>query len=189
MTSVRDESLDGSPLPSRSSPMRPIHHLLTVFAAGTVLTTGAACGGSHHVTYEPPPIPFDQPDVALRDVRLRGIGILGGALDVEMKVYNPNGYDLQSPRVNYRVLLDDVELANGFTDLSITVPSHDSAVVRLPAAFSYAGVRQAGRSLVNMGAAPYRVLGRITVGTPYGRLTFPYDRAGNFSTLNAPMPR
>jgi LEA14-like dessication related protein len=169
--------------------MRHFIRALTVLAAGTVLTTGVSCGGSSRPVVSAPPIPFDEPEVALRNVRVRGVGILGGALDVEMRVYNPNSYDLESPRVKYRVLLDDVEVANGFTDLSVIVPSRDSAIVRLPAAFTFAGVRGAGRVLMNTGVAPYRVLGRITVGTPYGRLTFPYDRAGNFSTLNAPIPR
>lgn len=166
--------------------MRHLARVLPIFAAGTMLATGVGCGGSHHTTVSAPVIPFDQPEVALRDMRVRGVGILGGALDVEMRVYNPNAYDLEAPRVNYRVYLDDVEVANGFTDLSVVIPSRDSAIVRLPAAFTYSGVRQAGRVLVNTGAAPFRVLGRITVGTPYGRLTFPYDRAGSFSTLHVP---
>jgi LEA14-like dessication related protein len=164
------------------------HHvpLRVILTAGALLSAGAGCGssGGSHTSNEPP-IPFDQPQVSLRDVRLRGVGLLGGALDVEMRVYNPNDYALESPRVNYRVYLDDVELATGFTDLNVVVPSRDSATVRLPASLSYAGLRRAGRSLLNSGAAPYRVLGRITVGTPYGRLSFPYDRAGNFATLNA----
>jgi LEA14-like dessication related protein len=156
-----------------------------MLAAATLVAVAVGCrsGGGTAA----PPIPFDQPEVALRDVRLRGVGLLGGALDVEMRVYNPNGYDLAAPRVDYRIYVQDVQVATGMTDLSVVVPSRDSAVVRLPASFSYAALGSAGRRLLNAGAAPYRVLGRITVGTPYGRLSFPYDRVGNFSTLNVPV--
>ena len=157
--------------------------LVTLCAAGALL----ACG--NHTTVYTPPVPFDQPQVALRDVRLRGVGVTGGALDLELRVYNPNDYDLVAPRVNYRVLLEDTKLAEGLTDLDIIVPSRDSATVRVPASFSYFSVGRAGRTMLQSGAAPYRVLGRITVGTPYGRLSFPYDRAGTFATMNAAIPR
>ena len=141
-----------------------------------------ACGGSSRPAE--PPIPFTQPDVALRNVQLRGIGLTGGELDLELQVMNPNGYALVDPRVSYRVYLRDVEVASGFTDLSLTVAEGDSAVVRVPASVGYMALQRAGRTLIGgTGAAPYRVLGRITVGTPYGRRTFPYDRVGRFATI------
>jgi LEA14-like dessication related protein len=160
---------------------------LRALPAALLLAT-AACGGSGH-RVEEPTIPFQRPAVALRDVRLRGAGILGGAAELELRVHNPNDYDLTQPRVRYRVLLDDVEVATGFTDLDVTVPAEDSVVVKLPATFNYARLGRAGRLVANTGSAPYRVLGRIHVGTPYGRLSFPYDRVGQFAPMSARLPR
>ena len=168
--------------------MRHRRRPFATLAALGLIAAGLACG-RNRIESATPAIPFDPPEVALRDVRLRGVGITGGALDLELRVYNPNDYQLTAPRVNYRVLVDRQELATGFTDLDVVVPSRDSATVRVPASFSYLSMGRAGRSLMNSGAAPYRVLGRITVGTPYGRLSFPYDRAGNFATLNAGLQR
>ncbi|HEX6537298.1 MAG TPA: LEA type 2 family protein [Gemmatimonadaceae bacterium] len=158
--------------------MRPLLHSFT--AVALVATLG--CGSSGP---SPEPVPFEQPVVALRHVRLRGVGLRGGALEVEMGVYNPNDYDLVSPRVHYRVYVGDAEVASGLTDLNVVLPSRDSTVVRIPASVGYGAMRRAGRELLGTGAAPYRVLGRITVGTPYGRLSFPYDRAGQFSPMSA----
>jgi LEA14-like dessication related protein len=168
--------------------MRPFTRLSIVMAAPVLLAALAACGSSGNRS-SAPPVPFDQPSVALRDVRLRGAGMTGGALDLQLRVYNPNDYDLEAPRVNYRVWLDTVQIAQGFADVDVTVPAGDSASVTVPATVGYAGLRRAGIALAGSGAAPYRVLGRITVGTPYGRLSFPYDRAGRFSTMNAALPR
>ena len=165
-------------------PFRPTPRPPRALPAALLFATLAACGGgrrTHRV--EEPSIPFDRPSVALRDVRLSGAGLLGGAAEIQLRVHNPNDYDLTEPRVNYRVLLDDVEIATGLTDLDVTVPAEDSVTVKLPATFSYRGLGRAGRLVANTGAAPYRVLGRIIVGTPHGRLSFPYDRAGQFSTL------
>lgn len=157
-------------------------------AAATMLLAG--CGGSSGGSAPaPPPIPFDQPEVALRDVHVRGIGLTGGSVDVTLRVYNPNDYDLTAPRVGYRVLVGDALVARGLMDLDVVVPSHDSATVRIPASFGYGALGRAGREMLDTGSAPYRVLGRITVGTPYGRLSFPYDRVGNFAPLGAALSR
>lgn len=166
--------------------MRRLVRSLAILATGTLLAASQGCGSSGG---NAPPVPFDEPEVALRDVRLRGVGLTGGELDVELRVYNPNDYALRAPRVRYRVLLDTVQVARGITDLDVTVAGGDSAVVRLPATVSYLGLGRAGRALLNTGAARYRVLGRITVGTPYGRLSFPYDRVGTFSALSASAGR
>ena len=168
--------------------MRIVPAILRALTPALLLAAAAACGGRAN-RVEQPSFPFERPAVALRDVRLRGAGLRGGAAEIELRVHNPNAYDLTSPRVNYRVLLEDVEVATGFTDLDVTVPAEDSVVVKLPATFSYLGMGRAGRVFVNNGAAPYRVLGRIAVSTPHGRVSFPYDRAGHFSPMNARLPR
>jgi hypothetical protein len=168
--------------------MRNVPALLRALTPAVLLAAAAACGGRAHRAEEPS-FPFERPPVALRDVRLRGAGLRGGAAEIELRVHNPNAYDLTSPRVNYRVLLDDVEVATGLTDLGVTVPAEDSLVVKLPANFSYLAMGRAGRVFVNNGAAPYRVLGDIWVSTPHGRVSFPYDRAGQFSPLSARLPR
>ena len=153
----------------------------TIVVTTSLLVAGAGCGSSSRSSG--PPVPFDQPAVALRDVRVRGVGLLGGELEILLQVYNANAYDLVNPRVRYSVFVDTVLLATGLTDVTQTLPARDSTQVRVPATFRYTGMSRAGRVMMGTGAAPYRVLGRITVGTPYGRLTFPYDRAGRFSTI------
>ena len=168
--------------------MRAHVRFLRPLPAFVLLALAAACGSSGNRP-SAPPVPFDQPTVALENVRLRGAGLAGGALDLRLRVYNPNDYDLRAPRVSYRVWLDTVQVAEGFADVDVTVLAGDSASVTVPATVAYAGLRRAGIALAGTGAAPYRVIGRITVGTPYGRLSFPYDRAGRFATLNASIGR
>ncbi len=166
--------------------MRATIHSITTLTLGSLLVAGAtACGGSSRENSAPTPVPFYQPDVALRGARISGVGLTGGAMEIEIRVYNPNDYDLLSPRVSYRVLVDGKHVADGLADPDVVLPAHDSAFVRLPATFSYSSVGSAGRALMDRGAIGYRVLGRMTVGTPYGRFWFPYDRAGHFASLSA----
>jgi LEA14-like dessication related protein len=153
--------------------------LVVVFAAAAAISC-ASGGGSRN-----PPPPFYRPNVSLRDVKLGGVGLTGGSLDVLINVYNPNAYELATPRVAYRVYVDSLPIARGIYDSDVVLVSGDSAKLHIPATIAYTAIGQAGRALLNTGSVNYRVVGNITVGTPYGRYTFPYDRAGWFSSLSA----
>jgi LEA14-like dessication related protein len=127
---------------------------------------------------------FKNPEVHLKDVRLRGVGVSGGQLDVLLSVYNPNHYRLDATRVTYTVNMagDSVHIADGSMDNRFSVNEGDSAVVTLPVTFTYAGLGAAGRSLLNTGAVNYHVLGNVTVGSPVGNFTVPYSSTGRFTT-------
>jgi LEA14-like dessication related protein len=126
---------------------------------------------------------FAEPVVTLRDVKLQGIGMTGGSFDVVLSVYNPNGYRLDASQLNYNLFVDTLRFANGTLNQQFTVQEKDSTIVRVPVNFSYAGVGEAGRQLLNTGSVNYRVNGDVTVATPVGSFKVPYDRTGRFSTL------
>ena len=127
---------------------------------------------------------FAEPVVTLKDVRLNGIGLTGGSMDVVLNVYNPNHFRLDATKLNYTVLVDSVQFATGTLDRNFTVQEKDSTAVTIPVSFTYAGVGQAGRQLLNTGSVNYRVRGDVTVGTVIGNFTVPYDRTGRFSALS-----
>jgi hypothetical protein len=162
--------------------MRP---LTTTLAVAAIALT-AACGGSSAPGPYVPPVPFDEPIVGIRDVRLAGAGLTGGSMDIVVSVYNPNDYAVQTPRLSYHLLVDTTRVADGTYDALLEVPPRDSAQIRLPATFSYLSMRNAGRGAAAVGTVSYRMVGRISVGTPYGRLSAPYDRIGRFAALSIP---
>ena len=126
---------------------------------------------------------FAEPTVTLRDVKLQGIGLTGGSFDVILSVYNPNGYRLDADQINYNLFVDSLRFANGTLNQRFTVQEKDSTLVTVPISFSYAGVGEAGRQLLNTGSVNYRVNGYVNVATPVGSFKVPYDRTGRFSTL------
>ena len=126
---------------------------------------------------------FDTPVVSFKDVRVNGLGLQGGSVDVLLNVYNPNHYGLSAQRMDYQVLVDSVPLGTGAITQSFGVRGGDSTEVRLPVTFSYAGLGSAGRALLARGVVNYRVLGNITVGTPIGNFTRPFDRVGQFNSI------
>lgn len=145
--------------------------------AASALIIGAGCSALGRAA-------FENPVVNLRDVKVRGVGLTGGSLDVLLSVYNPNHYRLDATRLTYRVNLagDSVTVATGALDSRFTVQENDSTTVTIPVSFTYAGIGAAGRSILNTGAVDYHVLGDVTVGSPVGNFTVPYSSTGRFTT-------
>jgi LEA14-like dessication related protein len=131
---------------------------------------------------------FEPPEVRFKDLSVRGLGLDGGSLDVVLSVYNPNGYRLDATRLTYRLMVDSVPLGQGALDSRFVVQERESTTVRLPINFTYSGLGAAGRQLLRSGAVNYRVLGDVTVNTPLGNFTRPYDRTGQFTTFSGSRP-
>ena len=126
---------------------------------------------------------FKEPVVTYKDAVITGLGVSGGSLEVVLNVYNPNSFRLDGTALTYRISVDSVPFGSGtFTDRFV-VQEGDSTQVKLPLSFTYAGVGQAGRQLIQMGSVQYTVSGEITVGTPIGNFTRPYSGKGRLSTL------
>jgi len=127
---------------------------------------------------------FREPSVTLRDVRVVGLGVSGGTLDVVLGVYNPNNYRLDAGRMTYRVFVgDSVGLAAGVLDTRQTVQAKDSTIVHVPVVFAYSGLGVAARQLLMTGAVNYRVTGDVTVASGVGNRRVPFSAAGRYSTV------
>lgn len=127
---------------------------------------------------------FKEPIVHFQDARITGLGLGGGSLEVKLSVYNPNKFKLDGTRLTYNVLVDSVTFGSGALVDRFTVQEKDSTIVTLPLQFTYSGVGEAGRQLMNTGSVNYRVMGNVTVSTRLGNFTRPYDQTGRFSTLS-----
>lgn len=127
---------------------------------------------------------FKQPIVNFNDLQVEGIGTKGGTVDVVLSVYNPNGYRLDATQLTYKLLVDTTAVGDGIYNTKFTVQSGDSAIVHLPVNLSYSGLAAAAKQLKEKGSVNYRVIGDVTVATPVGNFTKPYDQTGRFSTLS-----
>jgi LEA14-like dessication related protein len=147
---------------------------------GVVVTAAAVAVGCSALGRQA----FQQPIVHLQDVRVNGLGLTGGNLDVKLSVYNPNGYRMDATRMSYNVVVgDSVKFASGTVDNRFTVNSNDSSIVTIPVNFTYSGIGAAGRQLINTGGVNYHVDGDVTVGTVVGNFTVPYSSTGRFNAV------
>ena len=128
---------------------------------------------------------FQNPDVKVQDVRVTGIGLTGGQLDVLVNVANPNDFRLDATHMTYKLLVDTVTFADGTVNQTFTVEGGKTAQFHIPVSFTYSGIGAAGRSLLNTGAVPYTVSGVVTVGTVIGNFNVPYKTQGRLTTFGA----
>jgi LEA14-like dessication related protein len=126
---------------------------------------------------------FREPVVTYKDALITGLGLAGGSLEVQLTVYNPNSFRLDGTGITYRIAVDSIPFGSGSLSDRFTVQEGDSTTVRLPLSFTYAGVGQAGRQLIQTGSVQYTVSGDITVGTPLGSFTRPYSGRGRLTTV------
>ena len=123
---------------------------------------------------------FTQPDVSFRGVGIRGIGVEGADLEVQLNIYNPNGYSLGASQLRYRLLVDSLELGSGAIDSAFTVPKRDSAIVRLPVRLGFRVLQRLGPQLLRGGEIPYRLMGDVTLKSFVGTFARQFNEAGRF---------
>jgi len=127
---------------------------------------------------------FREPVVDFRNVQINGLGVSGGQLDLILGVYNPNSFNLEATRFTYRLMMaDSLPVATGELNERFVVQEGDTSIVRIPVSFTYAGLGRAASELLRSGTVNYRVLGDVTVATPLGNFTRPYDQRGTFTPL------
>ena len=124
---------------------------------------------------------FSDPVVDFRGLSIQSLGLTGGALEVRLGVYNPNGFALDATRLTYNLMLDSVQFGSGELNNRLTIQEKDTTIVRIPIDFSYRGVGEAGRQLIQTGTVRYQIRGDITVGTPIGNFTRPYSGSGRYA--------
>ena len=147
-----------------------------MFAAvlATAFTTGCATLGMAR---------FKEPVVNFHDLKVEGVGLTGGTLDVVLSIYNPNGFKLDATKLTYNLMIDTTALGSGTYGHHFAVQSGDSTFVTLPVSLNYSGLAAAGRQMIGKGSVNYRVTGDVTVATPLGNFTRPYDQTGRFTTF------
>ena len=122
---------------------------------------------------------FSTPRVEFRGADIRNVGLGGGALDVVLRLHNPNPYSLTATGARYRLFAgDSMQLGQGSTGDTVTVPAGDSADVRLPVELSWQALGRAASGAMRDGQVAYRVQGEVDVRTPVGTRTVPIDARG-----------
>jgi LEA14-like dessication related protein len=127
---------------------------------------------------------FAPPIVAVRDVRLTGIGVQGGHIDVKISIYNPNDYRLDARAIHYRMFVDTLQLAEGTIDEHLELRPRDSIVTKVPVTFGLRQVMTAGTELTKTGTLPFRLTGDLLILTALGSVHREFEELGTYDGVN-----
>ena len=133
---------------------------------------------------------FATPTVALKNVRMKAVGIQGGSLDIILDVFNPNDYRLDATRLTYNLYVDDtLKIAFGEIKKTVTLEPHKQNEVVIPVNFSLQELVKASQVLSKTGGVDYKVTGEVTAATPAASFTRSYLGRGHFDDIGSLRPR
>jgi LEA14-like dessication related protein len=111
---------------------------------------------------------FTEPDVALQEIDITGIGLTGGTFDLVFDVYNPNDYRIRSTRLEVGIDLQGTHFGDALLDRPLDLsPTHHSRVV-VPVRFEWAGIGAGAKALVTRQSVAYGITGAVLLETPLG---------------------
>lgn len=160
--------------------MKPLRPLRPFVLTLLVFTTGCASLGRRA---------FVEPEVALREVQIAGIGLTGGTLHLLLDVTNPNSYLLRTLRIETAIDLDRTPFGTAVLDETVAFPADSTMTIEVPLQFTWEGVGAGARSLLRHGAVPYTLRGRLQVRSPLGHHGVPIGTSGTVTLRDLLGPR
>lgn len=118
---------------------------------------------------------FRTPTVELRDIRVRGLGLEGGSLDLVLDVFNPNDYRMDATRLTYALSTDSGTVASGAVTKRVMLEKSQRSEVTLPVNFTMKELMGMAQIMLRKGTVEYIVKGDVTVDSPFGSMTRPYQ--------------
>lgn len=111
---------------------------------------------------------FQEPEVSLQEIDIKGIGLTGGTFDLVFDVWNPNDYRLRSTRLEVGIDLEGTQFGDALLDRPLDLsPTNHNRVV-MPVRFEWAGLGAGAKALLTRRAVGYAITGRVLLETPLG---------------------
>ncbi len=122
------------------------------------------------------------PQVHVVDIRLLQSGLLEQRFRVELRIGNPNDFDLPLDGLTFELDLNGRRFAEGFTDQAVTVPRLGEARVSLAASTTLFDMMAQALILGERSELSYRIAGVVYL-RGLARRQVPYQRGGRLRLL------
>ena len=128
-----------------------------------------------------------RPTVAIQEVHVTGLSLSGAELTFRVELENPNGFGVTVTAFTYSVFLNDRPVAKGEATDPISIKGRSVTPISLPLKTAFEDLGKGLQSLIGSDRVNYRIEGSLAVKSYFGRLDFPYSRAGTID-LKHPRP-
>ena len=109
-----------------------------------------------------------EPQIALQEINITGLGLTGGTLDLVFDVYNPNTYRLRSTRLEVGLDLEGTHFGDALIEKPLDLSPQNHSRVVMPVRFAWSGVGAGARALLERQELNYGLTGAALLDTPLG---------------------
>ncbi len=119
----------------------------------------------------------EPPSVTLSDIQLQDMTLFEQRYQLQLRVQNPNDFDLPIEGLKCTLYINEREFATGVGASEVTVPRFGEALVAVNVVSNLQSVLEQFRSVGDLAAKPvgYRLIGKLSVGGYPSALPFEYE--------------
>jgi LEA14-like dessication related protein len=162
--------------PQADNGRRPFAALWTAAAVAALLLL-SACGGVD-------PVP---PQVRVVDLRLMETSAFEQRFEIDLRIGNPNDFDLPLDGLTFDLEVNGADFARGFTNQKVTIPRLSEGLVTVSATTTLVELVRQMLLLAERGDIAYRLHGTAYLDSLARRST-PYESEGTFRLRGAMKP-
>jgi LEA14-like dessication related protein len=133
------------------------------------------------------PKDFEAPKFSVANIAPKDVAIFEQRFDVQLRIQNPNNFDLGINGIRFEIYLNEKEFGNGMSGQSLTIPRFGSDVIT---AEVITGIGSFLRQMQGMSSSAtklrYRLKGKAFAEAP-SSFTIPFDETGEVD-LNSAIP-
>ena len=128
---------------------------------------------------------IEEPVVTMTGVDFKGISTDGLSFKLLVDVENPNGFGADISELEYRVLLDNVEVATGMQKDTVAVPAESTVEVAMPFTIVWGGIDKGLKKLLDGEEHEWRLKGSVRLNKGALSRVFRFSENGTFDAPEA----
>ena len=121
-----------------------------------------------------------EPRVAIQKTSITGVDSSGLEIEFEVRVDNPNTFDLTLIGYSYDLQLMAVPFSSGRHQGEISFSAGQMTDLRLPVRIKFADLIAISRRLMEADRIPYHLTASLNIKTPLGDMAVPVDKSDSF---------
>lgn len=127
------------------------------------------------------------PKVALKDVKVKNIGLVRYLILFAFNVSNPNVFEMGIDQLSYDLYVSDELVARGSLTRRWVLPASKDAKLEIPVETKISKIARAIRLSVESGRLDYHLKGKIVFTSLLGKTDFPIEKKG-YLDIGQPEP-
>lgn len=132
------------------------------------------------------PRDFETPKFGIANIAPKDVAILEQRFDVQLRIQNPNNFDLGINGIRFEIDLNEKAFGNGMSGQAVTIPRFSSEVITAEVITGIGSfIRQVQGMNDSTAKLRYRLKGKAFAESP-SRFAIPFDESGEVDFNQAP---